>query len=218
MEVIALDAADAAAAEAGGADRLEVVADMDRDGLTPAVETVEAIAAATDLPQRVMLRSGDGFTTTDADLEALQRQAELLRRAGAEGFVFGFLTSSGELDRSATERLARAVGRPWTFHRAIDHAADAVAVWEEVASLPGLDAVLTAGSADGVPVGTDTLTTRRPVDRTLVGGGLKPDHLEGLYQAGLRAFHIGSAARSGWDRPVEAAKVRQWRERLDSLA
>lgn len=35
LEVIALDAADAVAAEAGGADRLELVSDMAADGLTP---------------------------------------------------------------------------------------------------------------------------------------------------------------------------------------
>lgn len=35
LEVIALDAADAIAAQSGGADRLELVTDMAADGLTP---------------------------------------------------------------------------------------------------------------------------------------------------------------------------------------
>lgn len=43
LEVIALDAEDAVAAQAGGADRLEVVTDMAADGLTPAPKTVAEI-------------------------------------------------------------------------------------------------------------------------------------------------------------------------------
>nr|MDT0525259.1 copper homeostasis protein CutC [Streptomyces sp. DSM 41633] len=56
LEVIALDAEDAVAAQAGGADRLELVTDMAADGLTPSRETFAAIRSAVDIPLRVMLR------------------------------------------------------------------------------------------------------------------------------------------------------------------
>ncbi|MEY7981074.1 copper homeostasis protein CutC, partial [Streptomyces pilosus] len=46
LEVIALDVEDAVAAQAGGADRLELVTDMAADGLTPAAATVAGIRAA----------------------------------------------------------------------------------------------------------------------------------------------------------------------------
>ncbi|MFB7032775.1 copper homeostasis protein CutC, partial [Streptomyces sp. NPDC056295] len=46
LEVIALDAEDAVAAQAGGADRLELVTDMAADGLTPSRETFAAIRSA----------------------------------------------------------------------------------------------------------------------------------------------------------------------------
>ncbi|OSC73398.1 copper homeostasis protein CutC, partial [Streptomyces sp. 4F] len=52
LEVIALDVEDAVAAQAGGADRLELVTDMAADGLTPSAETVAAIRAAVDIDLR----------------------------------------------------------------------------------------------------------------------------------------------------------------------
>ena len=45
LEVIALGVEDAVAAQAGGADRLELVTDMAADGLTPPVETFTGIRA-----------------------------------------------------------------------------------------------------------------------------------------------------------------------------
>ncbi|MGH3239722.1 MAG: copper homeostasis protein CutC, partial [Spirillospora sp.] len=57
LEIIALTADDARAAQDGGADRLEVVADMAADGLTPDPELVAAVRRATTLPIRVMLRA-----------------------------------------------------------------------------------------------------------------------------------------------------------------
>lgn len=62
LEVIALDARDALAAVAGGADRLELVGTMDQDGLSATVEQVEQIRAVSDIPIRAMLRDRDGFT------------------------------------------------------------------------------------------------------------------------------------------------------------
>ena len=60
LEVIALTADDARAAEDGGADRLEVVADMAADGLTPDPDVVEAVRKATTLPLRGRRRARAG--------------------------------------------------------------------------------------------------------------------------------------------------------------
>ena len=50
LEVIALDAEDAVAAQAGGADRLELVTDMAADGLTPPLATFAEIRDAVRHP------------------------------------------------------------------------------------------------------------------------------------------------------------------------
>ncbi|MEV1079437.1 copper homeostasis protein CutC [Streptomyces sp. NPDC050211] len=223
LEVIALDAEDALAAQAGGADRLELVTDMAADGLTPPTTTFTAIRAAVDIDLRVMLRLADGFAAEDAG--RLAQVARELRGAGADQFVLGFLDAHGEVDLDAVERVVGELdGCRWTFHRAIDHAADRDALRKQVADLPGLDTYLTAGSADGVDDGLATLLAeagRRGEpgyeQQILVGGGLRLDHVPQLLAAGIDAFHIGGAARpKGWEHPVEAEAVREWRQVLDA--
>ncbi|OUC91644.1 copper homeostasis protein CutC [Streptosporangium minutum] len=219
LEVIALDVRDAVAAEEGGADRLEIVVDMASDGLTPAVETVAAISKECALPQMVMLRGEASFLATPESLEGLRRDARALSEAGAAGFVFGFLDSAGVVDLAATEALIHAVAPlPWTFHRAVDHAADIQAGWRAVRLLPNLATVLTSGSPDGVGDGLPLLKTRCEAgDGPLImaGGGLRPGHVPALLEYGVRAFHVGSAVRPSWSDPVDARLVRRWRALID---
>lgn len=219
LEVIALDVRDAVAAEAGGADRLEVVADMSADGLTPAKETVAEIARECALPQMVMLRCDAGFTA-DADvLDRLRDEVKAMAEAGAAGFVFGFLDAAGAVDLGPTEALIHAVSPlPWTFHRAVDHAADIQASWRAVRLLPNLATVLTSGSPSGVTDGLPVLKARAEAgDASLIlaGGGLKPALVPALLDYGVRAFHVGSAVRASWSDPVEAPLVAQWRSLVD---
>ncbi|MEV4676505.1 MULTISPECIES: copper homeostasis protein CutC [Actinomadura] len=220
LEVIALTVDDARAAEEGGADRIEVVADMAADGLTPDPDLVAAMRAATALPMRVMLRANAGFRTTGAELDRLRRAAADLAAAGADGFVLGFLDSAGQVDAAATGKLAAvAAPLPWTFHRALDHAADPVQAWRAVRHLGGgLDTVLTAGSARGVDAGVDVLVRRATEDpdaagMIMAGGGLRRKHVAVLAAAGVTAFHVGTAVRpdGAWDLPVDPALVREWR-------
>ncbi|WP_055566660.1 copper homeostasis protein CutC [Streptomyces atriruber] len=222
LEVIALDAEDAVAAQAGGADRLELVTDMAADGLTPSRETFAAIRSSVDISLRVMLRLADGFAV--GDIDELVRRTRELRSEGADEFVLGFLDEAGGADLPAVEALVGALdGCRWTFHRAIDRAADRDALRKQLADLPGLDTYLTAGSADGVDDGLPTLlaeAARRGEPgyepQLLIGGGLRLDHLPRLRAAGVDAFHIGGAARpDGWSAPVSAAAVAQWRAALD---
>lgn len=226
LEVIALDVEDAVAAQAGGADRLEVVADMAADGLTPPVAVLTGIRAAVDISLRVMVRLADGFAAGAAkDVDRLVRTAGELREAGAEEFVLGFLDAQGSVDLAAVERIvAELDGCPWTFHRALDHADDRDAVRKQLDGLPGLDTYLTAGSAAGVDDGLPTLLAEAArhaepgyEQQLLVGGGLRLDHVPLLRSAGLDAFHIGGAARPhGWTGPVSEQSVREWRRTVDA--
>ncbi|NGO49530.1 copper homeostasis protein CutC, partial [Streptomyces ureilyticus] len=177
LEVIALDVEDAVAARAGGADRLEVVSDMAADGLTPSVGTFAEIRAAVDISLRVMLRLGDGFAA--GDIGELVRRVRELRDAGADEFVLGFLDEGGGVDVAAVERVVGELdGCRWTFHRAIDRAADRDALRKQLAELPGLDTYLSAGSAAGVDEGLPTLLAEAArggdpgyEQRLMVGGG-----------------------------------------------
>jgi copper homeostasis protein len=226
LEVIALDAEDAVAAQAGGADRLELVTDMAADGLTPAVGTVARTRADVDIPLRVMVRLADGFSAGGA--QGVARLAGVvgeLRAAGATEFVLGFLDADGAVDLTAVERVVAELGGcPWTFHRAIDRAADRDALRRQLDGLPGLDTFLTAGAAGGVDDGLPTLAAEAArhgqpgyEQRIMVGGGLRLNHVPALRAAGIDAFHIGGAARpEGWAGAVSTEAVARWRSVLDA--
>ncbi|GHH55396.1 copper homeostasis protein CutC [Lentzea cavernae] len=215
LEVIALDAKDAEAAQAGGADRLELVADMASDGLTPSISTFKEVQQSVDIPIRVMLRDANGFAP--ANLKHLRRQAWELREAGATEFVLGFLDAGGEIDEGVTLNLvAELEGCAWTFHRALDNSNDVFRSWEVVKTL-GCDTVLAAGSVKGVEDGIGNLKelAAQAPPALLVGGGLQARHVPELLAVGVKGFHVGSAVRpSGWDSAVDAAIVREWVNRL----
>lgn len=227
LQITTLHAADAEAAQAGGADRIELVGAIDDGGMSPEPATVSSVVRSTDLPVRAMLRLSEGYGTTGGELVRLMGLAESYLAAGAEGVVFGFLAADLELDLDVAGRLADTISpAPWTFHRAIDSSLDLERSWRRLRVLPGLDAVRTAGSALDVDRGLDELTRLADSDpwiaeRMVVGGGLRAEHVPWLLRAGVRGLHVGAGVRPGgsWDRAyVDASYVRSWRLLLDETS
>lgn len=224
LEVIATDAADARAAVAGGADRLELVSSMEHSGFDPSVETFEAIREAVDVPLRVMIRRRDGFSAGGVQgVAELVHTAEALRRAGAEEFVLGWLDPDGTVDVEAVRAVLDALGgAKWTFHKAIDATSDRTAVYDAIRKMPGLDTVLTSGGFQASADGLDILRAEAEREREaggpqiLVGGGLTLEALPALRGAGLDAFHVGTAVRAdgSWGSSVDVEKVAVWRKVL----
>ena len=217
LEVIVMSAADAVAAERGGADRLEVVSAIEVGGLTPALDVFKAIRVATRLPLRVMLRPNGGYRIDAAELMALCAEATALRQAGAESFVCGFLTESGAIDRAAMNAVLAAIGTcRWTFHRAFDHAIDMQEAWATVVEL-GADLILSSGTAADLPAGLPALCARAGWQtdalRWLAGGGLTLEQVPVFRAAGITQFHAGRAVRVGmsWDAPIDERAVRVMR-------
>lgn len=228
LEIIALDARDARAAVDGGADRIELVSGMEFAGFCPALETVELVRAAVDVPLRVMLRLRDDFSIGGAQGAAeIAAAGRRLREAGADQFVLGWLDGQGAVDLAAIEKVREAWhGLPFTFHKAMDHVADRDAAYAAIRQLPGLDTVLTSGGPFPAGRGVEVLRAEAAREAALgdqglailVGGGLQLDDVPKLKAAGLRDFHVGSAVRGGsdWDGHVDAELVARWRDVVDS--
>lgn len=224
LEVVVLHPRDVAGADEGGADRLFLVTDVAAGGLSPEPATVSAVCKETEVPVRVMLRLNDGLSTTGGELSRLVGLGEDYLSIGAEGLSFGFLTSDLEVDVEVCGYLAdRLPEAPWTFHRAVDSALSTDRAWRQLAGLPGLDVVLSAGSPRGLDAGCDDLVDRAGADAQvarllMAGGGLRGEHVPWLARAGVRQFHVGSTVRPGgsWTKSyVDPAHVRSWRMLLD---
>lgn len=183
LEVIVSSLDDALGAADGGADRLEVCSAPALGGLTPTLGTVTSIKSSLSTPIMCMLRPREGgMAYSDREFSVMQRDAELLLEAGADGLVFGFLSADGEVDidrcgvildlirQASTDREVQAV-----FHRAFDVVAHPVRALEELINL-GFDRVLTSGRAPTAVEGIDCLceVVRQAGGRieVLPGGGI----------------------------------------------
>src|SRR3954451_999844 len=119
LEVAIASVEDAHAAEAGGADRLELNAACSLGGLTPSLGALIEVRQATRLPLFVMLRPRPGaFCYRPAEFRVLLRDLDLLLGHGADGIVFGALNEDATVDRHRSREVVRLAGsHPVVFHR-----------------------------------------------------------------------------------------------------
>ena len=138
--------ADAQAAARGGADRLELCADLSVGGTTPSVDLIRAVKARVFIPVFVMARPRGGpFVYDAAEIDETHRDIDNAIAAGAGGVVVGPLTSEDEIVVATLRAfVARAGGVPVTFHRAFDAIADPARALETLIDA-GVQRVLTAG-------------------------------------------------------------------------
>lgn len=222
LEVVAVTVADAVAAEAGGADRIELVANLLEEGVTPSAGVIQAVRRATRLPVYVMIRPrGGSFVFSPAEVDAMVADARMARELGADGLVVGALTPGGDVDREALTRILTEAGLPATFHRAFEeilHKPDAL---DQVASLPHVERILTSGGArrpeDAVDILRD-LVRRSPVEIMVGGGVTQANAARTLRETGARALHVATAVREPAQPTagVSAARVAELRRILDA--
>ncbi|GAA4673927.1 copper homeostasis protein CutC [Nocardioides nanhaiensis] len=234
LEVTVLHARDVPGCREGGADRLlHVVPDDEQPtavgllGTSPEPAAVSAVVRASDLPVRVVLRTGSGLGATGGEMTRLVALAEEYVALGAEGVAFGFLTGDLEVDVETCRAVAAALpGVPWTFHRALDLALEPARSWQRLTAppgLPGLTAVCTGGSPQGLEHGLDQLLAQLAADPAaaplaMAGGGLLAEHVPWLARAGVRQFQVDLQVRPGATLRsyVDADFVRSWRRVLDT--
>jgi len=195
----------ALAAQAGGANRVELCANLAADGTTPPDDLLAACVAHVTLPVFPIIRPRAGsFVYTGVEVEAMLRQARQARTLRAHGVVVGALDAKGEVDASVVAALAReAHPLAVTFHRAFDRVPDQCAALEVLVSL-GVSRVLTSGGAPTAVKGLDAIArhVRDAGDRIVImaGGGVRSHNVRHIVErTGVREVHgrFGSAAEVG---------------------
>jgi copper homeostasis protein len=225
LEVIATSLADAVAAEQGGADRLELVVDLPRGGMTPPLDLVDAILGRVRIPVRVMVRATEAHEIADAAVaDRLVAAAETMASRPIGGLVFGAVRS-GRVDMELTARISGAAkGHPITFHRAFETVTDQAEGVRELLSLGGIDRILTGGGPGGWPARAARLASLAvhagPRIGILVGGGVSSAMLSDIAAVhGIREVHVGRAARvpESDTAPVDALRVAKLIAQLEGL-
>lgn len=123
FEVCANSVESCIAAQAGGADRVELCAGIPEGGTTPSYGDIliaREVLQQTKLHIIVRPRGGD-FLYSSTEQRIMLKDIENARRLGADGVVFGCLTAEGDVDIPLMEQLMKASqGMSVTFHRAFD--------------------------------------------------------------------------------------------------
>lgn len=146
LEVCVDSAESAVNAVRGGADRLELCADLVIGGTTPGQALFEKVRELTDTPIHVLIRPRYGdFLYTDHEFEVMSRSVMLCREWGADGIVTGCLAPDASLDRNRMEILRGLAGTmQMTLHRAFDMCRDPYEALALSKNL-GINTILTSG-------------------------------------------------------------------------
>lgn len=186
----------ALAAKKGGADRLELCANLIIGGTTPTLALFDEVRSLSDIPLYILIRPRFGdFLYSDYEANVICREIEMFRKAGAEGVVIGSLKEDGTLNTEHMKRFMEAAqGMSVTLHRAFDMSADPIATLKQAKEL-GVNTILTSGQAKSSLEGMDLyekLLQEANDDITiLAGGGINASTIEKLMQStSLKAFHM----------------------------
>lgn len=148
----------AVAAQAGGADRVELCDNLMEGGTTPSFGSIEIARKLLDIKLHVIIRPrGGDFLYSDTEFEIMKRDIEAAKGLGVDGVVIGLLDRDGEIDVTRTAELVE-LSRPMTvtFHRAFDVCAKPFAAIDQLADI-GVDRILTSGQEATAFEGLDML-------------------------------------------------------------
>ncbi|MGJ4803213.1 copper homeostasis protein CutC [Luteimonas sp. SDU82] len=174
LEIAANSLASALAAQAGGADRIELCENLGEGGCTPSFGTIAAVRDRLRIPLYVLIRPRGGDFCYDADeREVMLRDIDACVRLGCDGVAIGALDADGEVDMAVCRALAEAAGPlGLTFHRALDVARDPPQALEAAVEL-GCERVLTSGARADALAGAETIAAlvRQAAGRITVMAG-----------------------------------------------
>lgn len=226
LEVIATCIEDALAAEASGADRLELITAITEGGLTPGIGLIEQVAKAVNIPVFVMVRPHSrSFVYSKNDILTMAAEIRAIAVSGASGVVLGALTPEGRIDEQALETLLPLTnGLQVTFHRAFDELEDQIDGLRTLSKYPQITRVLTSAgpgpAMEAIPAMQGLVAESLGGSiKILAGSGLKPQGIKTfIEQTGVTEVHFGSAVRYGNDSlsPIDPATLRALADSLRS--
>lgn len=199
FEVCANSVESCLAAQAGGADRVELCAGIPEGGTTPSygdIATARELLTHTRLHVIIRPRGGD-FLYTPVEQRIMLKDIENARRLGADGVVFGCLTPEGDIDIALMKQLLEAAqGMSVTFHRAFDVCRQPKQALETLIQL-GCQRILTSGAQptaeQGIPLLKELQAQADGRIILLAGCGVNENNIARIAdETGIREFHFSA--------------------------
>ena len=96
----------AAAAECGGAHRIELCTDLSCGGVTPSAALMQSVRRDVRIPIHVLVRPRAGdFCYSDGEFEIMRNDILAAKQFGMDGVVLGILQGSARVDVERTRDL-----------------------------------------------------------------------------------------------------------------
>lgn len=187
------------AAQAGGANRVELCAGIPEGGTTPSygeMAVAREVLTKTKLHVIIRPRGGD-FLYSAIEVRTMLKDIEIARQIGVDGVVFGCLTADGEIDMLVMQELMRAsVGLSVTFHRAFDVCRDGRKALEQIIEL-GCNRILTSGQQPNAEAGIPFIKElqQQAAGRVtlLAGCGVNEKNIHRIAsETGISEFHFSA--------------------------
>ena len=199
IEICLTGIASALAAQAGGADRIELCDNLAQGGTTPSLGLMTEVRQRLTIAVHVIIRPrGGDFCYSEAEFAVMRHDVLAAKAVGVAGLVLGILQPDGSIDKPRCRELI-ALARPLsiTFHRAFDMTPDPFAALDDLLEL-GVDRLLTSGQARTAVHGQTLIRElqQRAGERLIImaGGGINAQNAPGLLAAtGIHELHAGSS-------------------------
>jgi len=195
IEIATSDFLTTKSAVEGGADRIELCANLAEGGTTPSYAHIKKCREAFDIALFPIIRPrGGDFLYTKDEFEIMKNDIKLCKELGCEGIVIGLLNMDGTIDMTRTSELIElAYPLEVTFHRAFDRSKDPFAALEELIEI-GCQRILTSGQKPTVSEGVDLIAelNKKADDRIVIlpGSGVRKDNIKMLAEkTGCIEFH-----------------------------
>lgn len=179
----------------GGADRIELCANLTEGGTTPSHGVLVKCREKFTVPIYPIIRPrGGDFLYSKDELGIMAADVKLCRDLGYDGIVTGLLNLDGTIDIIRTADLVElAYPMSVTFHRAFDRCRDPFEALEELIGI-GVERILTSGQQPSAPEGADMIArlNKAASSRIIImpGSGVRKDNIKMLAEkTGCTEFH-----------------------------
>lgn len=195
IEIATSDFTTTQSAVEGGADRIELCANLAEGGTTPSLGMLIKCREKFDIPLFPIIRPrGGDFLYGKDEFGIMAHDIERCRSLGYDGVVLGLLNIDGTIDMIRTADLVKlAYPMSVTFHRAFDRCKDPFVAMEELIEI-GCERILTSGQQPSVVDGSGLVAelNKAAAGRIIImpGSGVRTDNIRMLAEkTGCVEFH-----------------------------